>query len=357
MKPIRYLVVGVGALGRHHARIAAGLEGVELVAVADPRSAQGKAVADDLGVRWVSDFRTVIDSVDAASIAVPTTLHRRITAEFIDRGIAVLVEKPLARNVHEGRALVTAAQSTGAILQVGHIERFNPAFREMAARVTAPKYIRAERLSPYAFRSLDISAVHDLMIHDIDLVLTLAASPVVSVEAFGACLLGGQADAVQARLWFAGGCIADLTANRVNPDFRRSLQVWSAAGCVTADLHTREVTHHRPSARLLGGDLPYTLALQPGADIPALKAAVFGDFIETEHPQVEECDQLTAEISHFVDCVRNRRTPLVDGRAGLTALEVAERITECMASHTWNGEDPGPIGPHILPPADVAKAA
>ncbi|MBX3437038.1 MAG: Gfo/Idh/MocA family oxidoreductase, partial [Planctomycetaceae bacterium] len=253
MRPVRYLVVGVGALGRHHARIAAGLEGVELVAVADPNSMQGAAVADDLGVRWVSDFRTVIESVDAASIVVPTTLHRRITAEFIDRGIAVLVEKPLARNVQEGRAMIAAAESTGAILQVGHIERFNPAFRETAARTAAPKYIRAERLSPYAFRSMDISAVHDLMIHDIDLVLTLAASPVTSVEAFGVCVMGGLTDIVQARLKFASGCIADLIANRVNPEARRCLQVWAASGCITADLQTRDVTHFRPSVRLAAG--------------------------------------------------------------------------------------------------------
>lgn len=357
MRPLRYLVVGVGALGRHHARIAAGMDGVTLVAVADVNSAQGKLVADELGVPWVSDFRQVIETVDAASIVVPTTLHRRIAAEFIDRGIAVLIEKPLARNVHEGRALAAAAQSTGAILQVGHIERFNPAFLETAARVAAPRYIRAERLSPYAFRSLDISAVHDLMIHDIDLVLALDASPIASVEAFGACLLGGHADAVQARLRFASGCVADFIANRVSPESRRTLQVWSAAGCVTADLQQRKVTHFRPSARLLGGEHPYTLALQPAADIAALKAAVFGEFIETETPHLESCDQLTAEIAHFVECVRQSRTPLVDGRAGLAALEVAERISACVAVHSWNGSAAGPIGPHVLPAPVVAKAA
>ncbi len=357
MKPLRYLVVGVGALGRHHARIAQSLDGVELVAVAEPDSKQGKMVADDLGTRWVGDYRQVIDSVDAASIVVPTTLHRRITAEFIDRGIAVLVEKPLARNAQEGRALVAAAESTGTSLQVGHIERFNPAFQELAARVTAPKYMRAERFSPYAFRSMDISAVHDLMIHDIDLVLTLASSPVVAVDAFGMCVLGGHTDVVQARLKFANGCVADLAANRVNPDFRRTLQVWSAGGCVTADLQTREVTHHRPSDRLLRGDLPHTLALQPGADIPALKAAVFGEFIETETPAIEDCDQLTAEIGHFVECVRTGRTPRIDGRAGLAALEVAEQITDCVASHAWNGDAAGPIGPHVGHTAPVSKAA
>jgi predicted dehydrogenase len=357
MKGLRYLVVGVGALGRHHARIAAGLEGVELVAVADPFAAQGRAVAADVGARWVSDFREVIEAVDAASIVVPTSLHRRIASEFIDRGVAVLVEKPLARNVEEGRALVAAAARTGSILQVGHIERFNPAFRELAARAAAPKYIRAERLSPYAFRSMDISAVHDLMIHDIDLVLALSSAPLVQVEAFGVCLLGGHADAVHARLKFADGCIADLVANRVHPEPRRRLQVWSASGCVTADLQSREVTHYRPSARLQRGELPHALAQQPGADIAQLKDAVFREFIDIDRPPIEPCDQLTAEIGHFVDCVRSGRTPLVDGRAGLAALEVAEQITACVAAHAWNGDAAGPIGPHVGYTQPAAKAA
>jgi predicted dehydrogenase len=357
MKPLRYLVVGVGALGRHHARIVAGLNGVELVAVADPCAAQGRAVAADVGARWVSDYRDVIASIDAASIVVPTSLHGRIASEFIERGIAVLVEKPLARSVAEGRALVAAAANAGCILQVGHIERFNPAFCELAARAAAPKYIRAERLSPYAFRSMDISAVHDLMIHDIDLALALSGAPLRHVEAFGICVLGGHSDAVQARLKFANGCIADLIANRVHPEPRRRMQVWSASGCVTADFQSREVTHFRPSARLQRGDLPHARAQQPGADIARLKEAVFGEFIEVDRPTIEPCDQLTAELGHFVDCVRSGRTPLVDGRAGLAALEVADRITACVAAHAWNGDAAGPVGPHVWPMPPTAKAA
>ncbi len=357
MKPIRYAVVGAGALGRHHARIAAGIEGVELVAVAEPNAEQGIAVATDNGSRWVADYREVLDAVDAASIVVPTSMHRRIAEEFMQRGIAVLVEKPLAGNVDDGRAIVDAAQSSGATLQVGHIERFNPAFQAAVRRIHAPRYIRAERFSPYAFRSMDISAVHDLMIHDIDLVLTLTSSTVTHVEAFGVCLLGGHADAVQARLKFANGCIADLIANRVNPDFRRRIQAWSADGCVTADLHTREVTHYRPSEKLLHGPSPHTLAQQPDADIPRLKEAVFGEFIKTDHPQIEPRDQLTAEISHFVDCVRSGSQPLVDGPAGLAALEVADQVLACVDAHCWNGNAAGPIGPHITSPQITRKAA
>jgi len=347
MKPLRYAVVGAGALGRHHARIAAGLEGVELIAVAEPNAAQGQAVAADNGSRWVADYHDILDSVDAASIVVPTSLHRRIAEECINRGVAVLVEKPLAGNVDDGRAIVEAARRQETTLQVGHIERFNPAFQETVTRVHDPKYVRVERFSPYAFRSMDISVVHDLMIHDIDLVLTLTASHVTQVDAFGICLMGGHADAVQARLKFANGCVADLSANRVNPEFRRCLQAWSAEGCVTADLHNREVTHYRPTDKLLNGPSPHAVAQLPGTDIPQLKEAVFGEYIETEQPPIAECDQLTAEISHFVDCIRDGSQPLVDGRAGLAALEVADQVLACVDAHRWNGNAAGSTGPHI----------
>jgi predicted dehydrogenase len=349
MSPLRYMVIGVGALGRHHARIAAGMDGVELVAVADPHEQQGRAVADQHGAKWVGDYRQMLDQVDAVSVVVPTFLHRQVTCDCLSAGIPTLVEKPLAANLDDARAIVAAARRQQTLLQVGHIERFNPAFRETLSRVSSPKYIRAERFSPYAFRSMDIGAVHDLMIHDIDLVLTLADAAVTGVEAFGVCVLGGHEDSVNARLRFANGCVADLTANRVCPTFRRHLHVWSADGCVDANLHTREVTHYRPSARLLAGELPYELAQQPGADIAQLKEAVFGEYIEVETPTLAERDQLTDEISSFVESIRTRRRPAVDADAGLAAVEVAERIVDAVQQHRWTGSGAGAVGPHIGP--------
>ncbi len=356
MTDLKYAVVGVGALGRHHARIAAGLPGVSLVAVADPNESQGRAIAESWNAEWVADYRDLLDRVDAASVAVPTFLHRRVAGDFLLRGIPVLIEKPLAGTVSDGDALVLMARQRRTLLQVGHIERFNPAFQETLARTAQPRYIRAERLSPYAFRSMDIGAVHDLMIHDIDLVLRLADSGVVGVEAFGASLLGGREDAVQARLRFESGCIADLVANRVSPEFCRSLQVWSPQGCVTANLHTREVTHHRPSARLLNGELPYDLAQRPDANIDTLKQAVFGDFIAIERPALEEVDQLTAEISSFVNCVLTGASPEVDGVEACEALRVAESILERVAEHQWDGSPEGLCGAD-LPHTRVKRRA
>jgi predicted dehydrogenase len=349
MSQLRYMVIGVGALGRHHARIAAGMDGVELVAVAEPNEQQGRAVAEQHGATWIADYRQMLDRVDAVSVVVPTFLHRAVTCDCLAAGVPTLVEKPLAGSIADSRAIVAAADTQQTLLQVGHIERFNPAFRETLARVNSPKYLRAERFSPYAFRSTDIGAVHDLMIHDIDLVLTLAGSEVTDVEAFGVCVLGGYEDSVNARLHFANGCIADLTANRVCPTFRRHLHVWSADGCVDANLHTREVTHYRPSSRLLAGELPYELAQQPGADIAQLKAAVFGEFIEVETPPLAERDQLTDEITSFVESIRTGRRPEVDGAAGLAAVEIAEQVVEAVRQHRWNGRSPGAVGPHVGP--------
>lgn len=357
MSPLRYMVIGVGALGRHHARIANSLDGVNLVAVADPNEQQGRAVAKDHDATWVADYRQMLGDVDAVSIVVPTFLHRQVACDCLAAGVATLVEKPLAGTLADGQQILVSAAAHRSLLQVGHIERFNPTFIELQNRATAPKYIRAERFSPYPFRSTDIGVVHDLMIHDVDLVLTLVESPVVSVEAFGICVLGGHEDTVNARVRFVNGCIADLVANRVCPTARRHLHVWSSDGCVDADLNTRELTHYRPSQQLLSGQLPYELAQFPEADIPALKEAVFGQFIAVESPTLAATDQLTDELEAFVHAIRTGGEPAVDGKAGLAALDVATRIVSAVDAHRWNGTGHGPIGPHVGATRPSAKAA
>ena len=273
MPRLRLAVVGVGALGRHHARILSELPDVELVAVADSRSEQGEEIAAKCRTRWVADYRELLsrDVIDAVSVVVPTVAHRAVAGAFLEAGIPVLVEKPLAANVTHARELVRLASRQGTLLQVGHIERFNPAFQAAAPLIVEPKYSRAERTSGYTFRSTDIGVVHDLMIHDIDLVLSLVRSLLRSVEAFGTTVMGGHEDVAQARLRFENGCVADLTASRISPTAVRSLQAWSASGCVTCDMHTREVKRFAPSDALKFGPAPLDLARQPGADIEQLK--------------------------------------------------------------------------------------
>ncbi len=346
MDALRLAVIGVGALGRHHARILSNMDGVRLAAVADPNETQAQSVAESCGCEWTADYRTLTGRVDAVSIVVPTFLHRAVATDFLQSGIPVLVEKPLAANVTDGRAIVDLADQRGVALQVGHIERFNPAFERLSEFGGAPKYIRAERLSPYAFRSMDIGAVHDLMIHDLDLVLTLAKSEIVRTEAFGACLVGGHEDCVQARLTFANGCIADLTANRVCPTARRSLQMWTDAGCVTADLHQRQLTEFRPGDALRTGALPFDLAQQTGADIASLKSQMFERFFQVTETSGSDADALTAELSSFVAAVRSGTSPVVDGHQALAALQAAAGVLDAVARHAWDGSPSGRIGPH-----------
>ncbi len=327
MERLKLAVVGVGALGRHHARILSSNPAVELVAVADPNETQGRAVADSCRCEWTPDYRTLLGRVDAASIVVPTGMHADVAASFLRRSTPVLVEKPLAANTEEGRMLVRLANEHKVPIQVGHIERFNPAFEVLDRLTTRPRYLRAERFSPYAFRSMDISVVHDLMIHDIELCLQVAGSPVTHVEAFGTSIAGGQEDGVQARITFESGCIADLSALRVCPFFRRSLLAWTTGGCVFADLHERKVTCYRPGPRMENGERPFDVAQQPGVNIAGLKDSMFTDFIAVEQPEIPSgVDALTAELDDFLNSVRSGESPRVDGRRGLAALDVADRI-------------------------------
>lgn len=357
MSKLRVGVVGVGALGRHHARIYSQLAGCELVGVADPSAERGRAAAEAAGCPWLADYRGLLETADAVSIAVPTFAHHAVASEFLNRGIAVLVEKPLASTLAQAAELVALALRAGATLQVGHVERFNPA-AEAARRLTGPpKYIRAERTSPYAFRSTDIGVVLDVMIHDLDLVLDLVRSPLAEVSALGLTILGENEDCMQARLVFENGCVADLSANRVHPSTNRTMQIWSHRGCVAVDFAAREVVHYSPSERLRRGDSPLALSRQPGADVERLKSEMFGEFIRVERPEIPKIDALTAELASFADCVRNRRPPIVDGRAGLAAIQAADRILNAAAQHRWNGDAAGPVGPFLtLPPLRRAAA-
>jgi predicted dehydrogenase len=351
------MVVGVGALGRHHARILAGMNDVDLVAVADPRPDIGQSVAASCATRWAANYADCLGEVDAVSIVVPTAAHQDVALKCLERGLDVLVEKPLAARTKEGRQIVDAADERSAVLQVGHIERFNPAFIELQKSCHAPRYIRAERLSPYAFRSMDIGAVHDLMIHDIDLALALAGSSVTRIEAFGVSLVGGREDAVQARLVFRNGCIADLVANRVSPQTRRTIQVWSESGWCHADLASRTVQRIRPTGELIGGTLPYDLAMANPSDIPTLKSEMFTRFFAVDEQTFEARDQLTDELAHFVDCVRRRQRPIVSGDEGLQALEVADAVLTCVEHHQWDGHAAGRAGIELFTSAPRRAAA
>jgi len=247
----------------------------------------------------------------------------------------VLVEKPLTASVAEAQQLVDLARRHDAILQVGHVERFNPAMQAARDYCTRPRYIRAERVSPFPFRSTDIGVVHDLLIHDLDLVLSLVNSPVETVEANGMQVVSHHEDIVNVRLRFRNGCVADLTASRVNPTAHRTMQLWSGTQSVSIDFHSREVVAYSPSESLLNGVSPVDLAMQPGADIEQLKQDIFGRFIHVERPEISDADALTAELAEFTHCVRTGQTPTCDGVAAFAAVELAERVLQSLAGNSW----------------------
>lgn len=343
MDRLRIAVVGVGHLGRHHARILAGMPDVELVGVADTRAEQAEAVAGPLGTKPYTDFRKLAAAVDAVSVVVPTTMHREVAGYFLDRGIPALVEKPLAPSAADAEALNRLAERSGVVLQVGHIERFNPAYEALRNSGVKPKYLQAERLGTYTFRSTDISVVFDLMIHDIDLVLGLVKSPVRSVSALGMPVFGPNEDVAQARIEFQDGTVADLSASRASYQPSRKLRVWSGDGFVSVDFATRQATVLRPSASLASGEPDWD-----GVDRTKpeqVRDHVFGTLLKVDRSEAPAVDALTLELRDFIESIRHGRRPVVNGSDGVEAVRLAEAIQSRMRAREWGqAEEPARSG-------------
>jgi predicted dehydrogenase len=307
MTELRAAVVGVGHLGRYHAEKYAALSGVRLVGVVDRDEARAHEVAAARGVDVFPDHAALAGVVDCASVAVPTAAHAAVGLDLLAAGIDVLIEKPLASTAAEGTALVRAAEAGGRILQVGHLERFNPALRAAAAVITEPRFLECHRLAPFVDRGTDVDVIRDLMIHDLDVIQSFIPTDVESVEAVGVPVLTPRVDIANARLRFANGCIANVTASRVSMKKERMLRLFQPDAYVAIDYDQRRVRIVRRIA-----------AAAPGA-LPSITA--------DEH-DAGQGDPLRDEIAAFVDTVRRRGTPLVGGREGLRALELAERIAD-----------------------------
>ena len=348
MSRLRIAVIGVGHLGQHHARILASFPDVELVGVVDASSAQALTVAQRHGSRGYDRHEPLLDQVDAVSVVTPTSFHHHVASEFLRRGVATLVEKPICKTVDEADELITIAQQSGAALQVGHIERFNPAFEELIKRPITAKFIEAERHGPFTGRSTDIGAILDLMIHDIDLILTLVGGPVKDVHAVGAAVLGGHEDMVNARLVFETGCVAHITASRISARPKRRLRVWAPEGYAGIDFVSRKLHLVQVSDEVRRQGL--RIDRMDNAAKARLKDEVFGRHLEVLNIDSDrKCDQLTAELRDFVDCVRHNRTPRVTGEAGRDALAIAHRVLESVRAHQWEGTPDGATGPNKMP--------
>ncbi|MGL4461882.1 MAG: Gfo/Idh/MocA family protein [Planctomycetia bacterium] len=322
MTKTRVGVVGVGHIGRHHARILAGLPDVELVGVVDHDPAAAQRVADAVGTTAHASIDDFFGKVDAVTVAVPTSSHCRVAAEFLKRGVATLVEKPLAFNLDEAREMIRLSRKHGAVLQVGHSERYNPAWLAAAADPLKGQFVEARRFSKYPFRSLDVSVVFDMMIHDIDLTLAAVDSPLVEVTAVGASVLSPSTDWASAHLRFANGAEADLAASRVHHDTVRRLRLWADDDLLEVDFQSRETVRSRLSDA--GRGLQLRL---PNASTKEEKDALLDTLFEVERtigdPAVEP---LKLEIADYLRCVREQAAPIVGGDQGFAAVAAAAQI-------------------------------
>jgi predicted dehydrogenase len=299
-KKLRAAVVGVGYLGQFHAEKLAAMKDVELVAVADADAARARHIAAKHGCAAHGDPLELIAGVDLVSIAVPTELHHAVAHGFLDAGVHVLLEKPIARTLEEADALVALARSRGALLAVGHLERFNPAFRALAAALDKPLFIDCERLSGFKQRGIDVDVVLDLMIHDIDLVMSLARSEIAQLSACGFRVLTDSIDIANLRMEFADGCVANLSASRVSQQPVRKLRVFQHDRYASADLQAGKLRVVRRDARAGG--------------------------VAEDEESFDDRDALRAEIEGFVAAVREGRAPPVSGEDGRRALALALEV-------------------------------
>jgi len=308
---LRIAVIGVGHLGQHHARLLATMDDVDLVGVVDIKPGRADEIAAKYGARAFMAASDVLGRVDAVSVAVPTISHLAIAMPLIEAGVSVLVEKPIAVSVDDADRLVDAAERCGVILAAGHTERFNPAVVAALPLVTDPRFVEIHRLGTFPERSLDIDVVFDLMIHDLDLLLASVRSDVVSVEAVGVNVLTPRTDIANARLRFASGCVANVTASRISRDRVRKVRFFQHDSYVSIDYAAQEVEVYR----LATGEAGEVRPVIQGGKLE----------IANEEP-------LQRELRDFVDAVRTRREPGVSGRAGRDALALATRVAEAMES-------------------------
>lgn len=310
---IRTGVIGVGNIGQHHARIYASLPGSQLVGIADTHPGRAHDIAQRYEVPAYADFRDLLDRVEAVSVAAPTTLHHEIGLACLERGVHVLMEKPLAASVEQGHELAAAASQAQLVLQIGHVERFNPTFVELANVLAEHQIlaVEARRLSPFATRAADVSVVYDLMVHDLDLILTLIRAPLRSVSATGNCIRSSQPDHAMALLTFDTGQVASLSASKVTQHKVRQMSVTCAAAFVVADFLTRTVMVHRQSSADYFAQRGEVLYRQEGL---------------IEQVYVPQIEPLYAEIQHFLSCVREGRLPRVGSSEAIRVMTVADDI-------------------------------
>ena len=319
MRQLRAAVIGAGYLGRYHAQKYATLPGVSLVAVVDVDADRAAGIAAETGARPFTDFRDVLGEIDVASVVVPTSQHYAVGRVLLEAGVHVLMEKPITTDVAQAIALVELARAHERVLQVGHLERFNPVVRALIEQARTPMFIEAHRLAPFKQRGTDVNVVLDLMIHDIDLVLKLVDVPIDHIDASGVPVLSEQIDIANARIQFVNGCVANLTASRVSLKSERRLRLFQADAYLAADMSSQTLDWYRRA---------------PGHSVHGLEG------IAGEREVMPASDPLREEILAFLTSVRTRRPPQVSGSDGVRALETALEIVRQLQAHPLPGMQP-----------------
>ncbi len=296
---VRVGVIGVGYLGRHHARIFSELEGVELVCISDMNSERSEEISCAYGCSAFQRYSDMIGTCDALSIVTPTTTHFKVAMDCLDAGKDVFIEKPITENLAEAKALVERADEKSLILQVGHLERYNPAVIAAGDLIKKPQFLEAERLSPFLGRATDVDVTIDLMIHDIDIILSIVKSPLKDLRAAGGSIVTGKIDAAKAWLEFENGCKALATASRLSQDKKRTLKIFQKDSYISVDYQAQNVGHH----------------VKKGSEISC-------DVIKPEHRE-----PLKEELRDFINNIVTRQRPLVSGREATAALEIVLGVT------------------------------
>jgi predicted dehydrogenase len=305
---VRVAVIGVGHFGRLHAEKYRDLPGARLVGVVDADAARAGEIAAAAGTQAFTSLDQILGQVDAVSVAVPTRSHFDVASACLSAGLHCLVEKPIAETVAQAEALIGLANAQNRILQVGHLVRFDAAREAMEGLIDQPLFIECNRIAPFKPRGTDVSVILDLMIHDIDLVLDLVGRPITTIDGVGVPVLGDHEDIANARIVFEGGCVANVTASRISMKSERTLRIFQRSGYARVDFIQRKFTYIRRGGPVVDG---------------------FPNF-QIEERELPETDPLKREIASFVDCVRTGKPPLVDGEAGLRALEAALRISRSL---------------------------
>ena len=307
MSKLKCAVIGAGYFGKFHTQKYAALDDCELVSVADTNSTACEAIASEVNAQSYSDYRELIGSIDAASIVTPTTTHYAIARDLLSNGIHTLLEKPMTTTLEEADQLIEIARQNDAVLQIGHIERFNPALTRIKHTITKPEFIEILRLSGYQTRNTEIGVVLDLMIHDLDILLSLVNSEIKSIHAKGVQVWSDEIDIINARLIFANGCVANITESRISLKSERKIRVFSRHdGYHSIDLQNGTSEHYQ------------------------IKDRSRQDFSRQSYPSIADADPLLDEIKHFVDCIKNKTPPKVGGAEGRSALVLAQRVHDSL---------------------------